>query len=332
MCDNRFHTEALSALLQDDDRFGFIIINGESAMFATLSGNTREILDALSVQLPNKHSRGGQSALRFSRLRDEARQNWVRKVSEAATQHFIADNKVNVSGIVLAGSADFKNDLNQSDMFDQRLRSKVLKVVDVAYGGENGFNQAIELAGEVLGNVKFVQEKKLLQKFFTELGRGSDLASYGVRDTLTALEIGAVETLIVFENLDITRWILKSSTTAGSETILHTNKEQEMDRSLFLEKDNSKEMEVLETIPLLEWLAMKYQDFGATLSIVGDRSREGAQFKEMGGIGAILRYRVDFENFVEDDEDEFEDEDAGNEEYGTGGDDKVQPAGESSSN
>ena len=54
-------------------------------------------------------------------------------------------------GIVLAGSADFKNDLNQSDMFDQRLQSKVIKVVDVSYGGENGFNQAIELASETLG-------------------------------------------------------------------------------------------------------------------------------------------------------------------------------------
>jgi hypothetical protein len=30
----------------------------------------------------------------------------------------------------------------------QRLAAKVLKVVDVSYGGENGFNQAIELSGE----------------------------------------------------------------------------------------------------------------------------------------------------------------------------------------
>jgi peptide chain release factor subunit 1 len=26
-------------------------------------------------------------------------------------------------------------------MFDQRLAAKVIKVVDVSYGGENGFNQ-----------------------------------------------------------------------------------------------------------------------------------------------------------------------------------------------
>ena len=38
----------------------------------------------------------------------------------------------------------------------------MIKIVDVSYGGENGFNQAIELASEALGNVKFIQEKKLI--------------------------------------------------------------------------------------------------------------------------------------------------------------------------
>ena len=44
----------------------------------------------------------------------------------------------------------------------QRLQAKVIKIVDVSYGGENGFNQAIELAAESLANVKFIQEKKLI--------------------------------------------------------------------------------------------------------------------------------------------------------------------------
>jgi len=47
---------------------------------------------------------------------------------------------------VLAGSADFKTDLANSDMFDARLKPKILKIVDVSYGGENGFNQAVELS------------------------------------------------------------------------------------------------------------------------------------------------------------------------------------------
>lgn len=308
LCDNKFHTEALSELLESDQKFGFIIMDGNGALFGTLSGNTREVVHKFSVDLPKKHGRGGQSALRFARLREEKRHNYVRKVAELAVQNFITNDKVNVAGIILAGSADFKNDLNQSDMFDNRLQSKVIKVVDVSYGGENGFNQAIELAAETLSNVKFIQEKKLINKYFEEISQDSGKVCYGVEDTLKALELGACETLIVYENLDVTRWILKDS--AGAETILHTTKEQESDRSKFMDKETGQEMEVVEQQSFLEWLAEKYKDFGAALEFVSDRSSEGNQFvKGFGGIGAILRYKVNFEQLADvDSEDEFYDD------------------------
>lgn len=52
------------------------------------------------------------------------------------------------------------------------MQAKVLKLVDVSYGGENGFNQAIELSAEVLSNVKFIQEKKLIGEiYFVILGQ-----------------------------------------------------------------------------------------------------------------------------------------------------------------
>ena len=113
------------------------------------------------------------------------------------------NDKVTVAGLVLAGSADFKTELGQSDMFDQRLqvlhrlyhhsskiyihslKAKIIKTVDISYGGENGFNQAIELAADALQvcnfhyfiqirihpfqNVKFIQEKKLISAFFEGL-------------------------------------------------------------------------------------------------------------------------------------------------------------------
>merc|ERR1712003_250918 len=123
LCDNKFHTEALSELLESDQKYGFVVMDGNGSLFGTLSGNHREILHKVSVDLPKKHGRGGQSALRFARLRLEKRHNYVRKVAELATQFFITNDKPNVAGLVLAGSADFKSELQTSDMFDQRLAS-----------------------------------------------------------------------------------------------------------------------------------------------------------------------------------------------------------------
>lgn len=68
----------------------------------------------------------------------EKRHNNVRKTAELATHIFIKPqtSQPNVSGLVLAGSAEFKTELSQSDMFDPRLQAKILNVVDVSYGGE----------------------------------------------------------------------------------------------------------------------------------------------------------------------------------------------------
>ncbi|XP_060076550.1 eukaryotic peptide chain release factor subunit 1 [Ylistrum balloti] len=307
LCDNKFHTEALTALLADDNKFGFIVMDGNGALFGTLSGNTREVLHKFTVDLPKKHGRGGQSALRFARLRMEKRHNYVRKVAEVAVTLFITNDKPNIAGLVLAGSADFKTELSQSDMFDPRLQAKIIKIVDVSYGGENGFNQAIELAADALANVKFIQEKKLIGRYFDEISQDTGKYCFGVDDTLRALEMGAVDILIVWENLDITRYVLKNHQTEV-ENILHLKPEQEKDKTYFIDKDTGVELELSEQMPLLEWFANNYKKFGATLEIITDKSQEGAQFvRGFGGIGGILRYQVDFQVFNTPTFDDYED-------------------------
>ena len=71
--------------------------------------------------------------------------------------------------------------------------------------------QAIELAADSLGNVKFVQEKKLIQKYFDEISQDTGKYCFGIDDTLKALELGCVETLIVWDNLSITRYMLRNA-------------------------------------------------------------------------------------------------------------------------
>ncbi|KZV83611.1 peptide chain release factor eRF/aRF subunit 1 [Exidia glandulosa HHB12029] len=312
-CGNKFSTDELVKLLETDSKFGFIVMDGNGALFATLSGNTREICHKVSVDLPKKHGRGGQSALRFSRLRDEARHNYVRKIAELAVQQFISNDKPNVAGLVLAGSADFKNELNSSDLFDPRLAAKVIRVVDVSYGGENGFNQAIELAGDSLSNVKFVQEKKLIQHYFDEISRDTGKYCFGMDDTLKALELGAVETLIVWESLDATRHVLVNA--AGEEVVVHVTAGNAKDAEKMIDKSTGLEMEHAsgsEPQSLIEWIAENYTKFGATLEFVTDKSQDGAQFvRGFGGIGGLLRYRLDLDsmNGTEEDEDEFETDD-----------------------
>lgn len=301
-------------------------MDGNGCLYATLQGNTRSILHKFTVDLPKKHGRGGQSALRFARLRMEKRHNYVRKCAEHAVTFFITDNKCNVTGLVLGGSADFKTELLQSDLFDPRLQKAVIKTVDVSYGMDPGFNQAIELAGECLANVKLVQEKKLLQKYFDEISQDTGKYCFMVQDTLQALEMSSVETIIVWENLTINRLTVKNTST-GEETILHLDPEQEKNDAHFHDAVTGVQLEIVERLTLVrnanirlielldcvvnnggkssqhhhpsflqvEWLANSYRSFGAQLEFVTDRSQEGSQFcRGFGGIGGILRWKIDF--------------------------------------
>lgn len=55
-----FAFQALTALLSDDSKFGFIVIDGSGALFGTLQGNTREVLHKFTVDLPKKHGNTGR--------------------------------------------------------------------------------------------------------------------------------------------------------------------------------------------------------------------------------------------------------------------------------
>ncbi|ADM11483.1 peptide chain release factor subunit 1 [Encephalitozoon intestinalis ATCC 50506] len=258
MCDSKFHVDDLLALFEDEAKYGFIVMDGHSTVFATLQGNVKTILQQIHVDLPKKHGRGGQSSVRFARLRVEKRNAYVKKVAEIAGNLFLTNCIMNVEGLVLAGQSDLKHELSQA--LDNRI--KVIKTVDTNYGGEGGLNQAIELCEDILKDVKLSKEKKVLQKFFDEINTESGKFCFTMKETMQCLEMGAVETLIVYENL--------------------TNVK---DEELFV-----------------DWIAENYKSFGCTLMFVSDKSAEGTQFAEgFGGIGGILRYRIDMEDHMDDD-------------------------------
>ena len=307
-CDNIFHTDELKSLLVDNDKFGFLIMDGNGSLFGLLQGNTKIILNQFKVNLPKKHSKGGQSANRFSRLVTESRHNYIRKVGEGLTKAFITNDVPNVKGLILAGSAEFKNKLQKSDLFDPRLAPIVMKVVDISYGGELGFNQAIELSQDALKNVKFIHEKKILEKFYEEIAKDSGKYVFGIKDTMEAIENGVVDILIIWENIDFIRLTLKDN---KNQIRVETVSSRKVVGQKYKPDDSDVEYEIVENISLSEWLLDNYKKYVSQLEIVTDKTSEGNQFvKGFGGIGGILRYKLEqnFEDIEENysfDEDDF---------------------------
>lgn len=169
---------------------------------------------------------------------------------------------------MLAGSADFKNDLNRTDMFDPRLQTKVVNIVDVSYGFENGLNQAIEKSAEALLNVKFMKEKALISDFFDHIALGDGMVIYGVQDTMKLIEAGAVGRIVCFEDLDYIRIKLKNSEN-GTISTVYVKPENATNAELFKDKDSGVVLEPIEEEnepnSLPEWLSVHYKDFGCEI-------------------------------------------------------------------
>lgn len=301
ICDRRFHVDPLNDLLETNEKFGFIIMDGSGCLYGMVIGDNRKVLHHFSVDLPKKQRKGGQSSVRFARLREEARHNYVRKVAEAATQIFIgSDAQPIVTGLFLAGSADFKTQLNESDLFDIRLKKVVIEVFDISYGGEEGFNQAIHMAAPCMKNVRLVREEELLNKLF-ELISTNGACAYGIKDTMMAWDANAIDTLILFEELMVYRCTFRDQD--QNETIEYLTEYQIEKKHKDSDLDQSTRM--VDKVLLTDWMAENHQMRGIHLEFVSDKSPEGAQFvKGLGGIGALLRFQMCFDTFEDGNEDD----------------------------
>jgi peptide chain release factor subunit 1 len=304
LCDSRFHTEPLEQLLVDQKQFAFVIADGNGFLLAIVSGNSKQIVDKFLANLPSKTSRGGQSANRFARSRDEAKHELVRKICERMKLHLVnSEGKCSIEGLVIAGCADLKLDLVKSDMLDARVKEKIIATQDISYGGEKGLQHAILLSKDLLGNLRFVQEEELLAGLHDKMARCTGDITYSLKDTVTALEAGAVDTLILFENLKIQRIVYQN---AEGERLVRYNKPVEAGTfGKKKEEDPTQTDTIIEEKLLLEWFVEVHKDHGAKLSFVSDSTSEGSKFVHgIGGIGALLRYKMDFEMYEDEDEED----------------------------
>lgn len=66
----------------------------------------------------------------------------------------------------------------------------------------------------------------MLTQYFSEIAQETGKYAFGVKDTLQALELGSAEELIVWEQLDVNRIVLKHKET-GVEKVVYLTERQE---------------------------------------------------------------------------------------------------------
>lgn len=199
-CDKEFMVEPLKEMVEDEESYAMIVIDRREGNIALLKGKTINYLVDMESNVPGKFRAGGQSAERFARNRELSARDFYKEVAKAAKDQLL--HMQELRGILVGGPGPTKHEFIDEGYLTTELRQKVIAVRDLSYTGHFGLQELLEKCQDVLAEEGVIKEKKLMRKFFELLGKEPGKVTYGKDMCRKALEMGAVETLMISENVD----------------------------------------------------------------------------------------------------------------------------------
>ena len=285
-CDQQFVLNPLKEILSEKDIYGIILIDKSEADIGVIRGKSIILLQPSHPLVPGKTSKGGWSQARYARIREGLLRDFIKSVAEIANNEFSKEK--DLKGIIIAGPGPVKDDFVNGEFLLYNLRSKILGIVDTAYTGQYGLEEAVERAKDILKESKIGKEKSIMNKFLTNLAKDTGLAIYGIKDVLKALENGMIDTLLISENFD---YKLVELECMSCKTVDRRIIDDAMIDKQRCKKCNGK-MKVLSKNDIIEKIVETAEKLGTDVEIISTETKEGKQLEQLGKIAGILRFKI----------------------------------------
>lgn len=293
-CDSQFYLEPLEEMLIERDVYGLLLIDRRECTVGVLRGNRVELLKYMTSQVPGKHGRGGQSQRRFERLTEIAAHEWFEKCGEKASEIFLSEK--NLKGIFVGGPGPTKKYFVDEKYLHHEIQNKIIDLFDTGYTDEFGLRELVSAAAEAMSDLRVAQEKKVMKRFLKEITKGEkSLALYGETQIRKALEMGAVDILLLSEKLRKYRVTLSCPTCKYTEKrTIDENDEENLTLPLCPKCPTPTQMEIVEKIDLIDELSELAEKTGASVELISQNSEEGdSLYSAFNGIAGIARYPID---------------------------------------
>ena len=284
-CDSEFLTQPLADMLTDKGLFGLVVLDRREANVGWLKGKRVEPVKSATSLVPGKQRKGGQSAQRFARLRLEAIDNFYQEIAGMANDLFV-EKRHDMNGILVGGPSPTKDEFLDGDYLHHELQDMVLGKFDVSYTDESGLKDLVDAAEEVLAEHEVLQDKQVMERFFEELHDGNK-ATYGFEPTRENLMMGAVEQLLISE--DLRKEVVAYECSQGHDEyeFIDPNEEtptHQCSRCSETVEDGEREDAIDHLIELAE------QRGSETVFISSDFEKGEQLLTAFGGVAGLLRY------------------------------------------
>lgn len=298
-CDNRFFVEPLEGMLEEKEVYGLLLIDRREFCIGILKGKHVQMIAYKTSQVPGKHGRGGQSQRRFERATEEAAGHWYKMCGEVASEAFLQYE--DMQGIFIGGPGPSKRDFMDDDHLHHEIVKKVIEpYYDTGYTDEFGLRELADMVASTQSQLSLAREKQLMQRLLKEITKSDGgLAVYGEDHVRAAILLGALDTLIVSEDLRRVR-LEATCKDCGQQVTrtVHVKADTELEPGTCPNcgKDT---LEDVKPVDVVEELGSLTENAGGTVEIVGSDSEEGETLiRAFGGIAGILRYKADVDTMV----------------------------------
>ncbi|HLC82042.1 MAG TPA: peptide chain release factor aRF-1 [Candidatus Nanoarchaeia archaeon] len=197
-CDKLFVTEILEEIMMEHNVYGFVVLDKRDAILALLKGKTIVPLQKTHSEVPGKFKAGGQSAQRFARLREGALKEHFKKVADYMKDQFLPLGN-NLKGIIIGGPGITVSDFLNYDYITGDLKRKIIGTKDLSYTEEFGLQELLDKSEDLLSEEEVAREKKIMNRFFEQFRDNAKKITYGEAETRRALEMNAVNILLISE-------------------------------------------------------------------------------------------------------------------------------------
>lgn len=287
-CNSEFYLEPLQDMLAIKETYGLAVLDRKEATIAVLRGKRIDIVKTLTSGVPGKHKAGGQSQRRFDRLIDLAAHEFLKRIGSHINDAYLPIP--DLKGVILGGPGHTKDEFYEGDYLHYEIKNKVITTVDTSYTGEFGIREIIDKSMDLLNEMDIMREKKLVQRFLKELINEDGLASYGEADVRKNLEVGAVEVLLLSEDVSYKRETCECPACAYTEG-------KTIKKSEEIENEQCPQcgeiMKVVGSRDIIDEFVDMAEEVGTDIEIISTETEEGVQLlRAFGGIAGILRYRT----------------------------------------
>lgn len=293
LCEQRFFLDPLFEMAEQQDVYGLIVVERGGATVGILKGTNIDVVQDVKSIVPGKFRAGGQSSVRFAHVRENLANDFYKEVGEVASAVFM--NLKGLKGVIIGGPGPSKDEFESGEFLRREIREKVIGVKDVGSDGEAGLRELVARSEDLLANAEITKERTLMNEFLKRLATGG-LVAYGEEEVRRAIELNAVDTLLISDKTERLRVKIR----CGSQTCGHAA-EETIDTNLdsFNFRIRNRQcpkcgagLSVAESRDIIEELAERMEAAGAKVELISSETSEGEQLFNLGGIGALLRFRI----------------------------------------